>query len=365
MGDRAGYEPLDRSIAMALELKLEEHAGRAYRRLQFHAGLIHDFARAEQAYRAGVEYCEERGIFSHSAYIHAYYTICELEQGKWTEAARMASEQMRSAEVTGVTQRVTVLTTLALVRMRRGDPGADELLDEALELATPTSEVSRIARVAAARAERAWYCGRLADVARETAIGLASVRGHTTPWLNGELLFWQSRAQAGGPIAGQLAEPYQLLLAGDWRAAACAWERIGMPYEQALALAEGPEDALRAALIVLDRLGAGPLAAIVRRRLRERGARGIPRGPNEATRASPSGLTTKELQVLQLLAQGCTNAQLARRLHRSTKTIDHHVGAILEKLGVHSRTEAVATALARGMVSATTATPQHHGRQSE
>jgi len=365
MGDRAGYEPLDRSIAMALELKLEEHAGRAYRRLQFHAGQIHDFARAEQAYRAGVEYCEERGIFSHSAYIQAYYTICELERGKWTEAARMASEQMRSAEVTGVTQRVTVLTTLALVRMRRGDPGTDELLDEALELATPTSEVSRIARVAAARAEQAWYRGTLADVARETAIGLASVRGHTTPWLNGELLFWQSRAQAGGPITGQLAEPYELLLAGDWRAAACAWERIGMPYEQALALAEGPEDALREALIVLDRLGAGPLAAIVRRRLRERGARGIPRGPNEATRASPSGLTTKELQVLQLLAQGCTNALLARRLHRSPKTIDHHVSAILEKLGVHSRTEAVATALARGMVSATTGTPQHHSRKSE
>ena len=365
MGDRAGYEPLDRSIAMALELKLEEHAGRAYRRLQFHAGQIHDFARAEQAYRAGVEYCEERGIFSHSAYIEAYYTICELERGNWTEAARMAGEQMRSAEVTGVTQRVTVLTTLALVRMRRGDPGADELLDEALELATPTSEVSRIARVAAARAEQAWYCGRLADVARETAIGLASVRGHTTPWVNGELLFWQSRTQAGGPIVGQLAEPYQLLLAGDWRAAACAWERIGMPYERALALAEGPEDALREALIVLDRLGAGPLAAIVRRRLRERGARGIPRGPNETTRASPSGLTTKELQVLNLLAQGCTNAQLARRLHRSPKTIDHHVSAILEKLGVHSRTEAVTTALARGMVSATTGTPQHHSRKSE
>jgi DNA-binding NarL/FixJ family response regulator len=112
-------------------------------------------------------------------------------------------------------------------------------------------------------------------------------------------------------------------------------------------------------------LGAGPLAAIVRRRLRERGARGIPRGPNEATRASPSGLTTKELQVLQLLAQGCTNALLARRLHRSPKTIDHHVSAILEKLGVHSRTEAVATALARGMVSATTGTPQHHSRKSE
>jgi DNA-binding NarL/FixJ family response regulator len=57
------------------------------------------------------------------------------------------------------------------------------------------------------------------------------------------------------------------------------------------------------------------------------------------------------MQVLQLLAQGSTNAQLAQQLHRSTKTIDHHVAAILDKLGVHSRTEAVAAAFARGIIS--------------
>ena len=360
-GDRAGYEPLERSLALALEHRLEDHAARAYRTLAFYAGLIHDFARAQRAFHEGVEYCEERGIFSHSAYIRAFYTACALDRGEWTDAARMATELLRSAEVTGVQQRVTVMATLALVRLRRGDPGADELLDQAFGLAIPTSEVSRIARVAAARAEQAWYRGSLADVAREAAIGLVHVHGHTTPWLHGELLFWQSRATALGPIAGAVAEPYRLMLAGEWRAAASAWERIGMPYEQALALAEGPEEALREALAILDGLGAGPLAAIVRRRLRERGVRSIPRGPNEATRANPSGLTAKELQVLQLLAQGCTSAQLARRLHRSPKTVDHHVGSLLEKLGVHSRAEAVAAAFARGIVSTGHhATPPRH-----
>jgi DNA-binding CsgD family transcriptional regulator len=348
-GDRAGYEPLERSLALALEHRLEDHAARAYRTLLFYAALIHDFARAQRVFHEGVEYCEERGIFSHSAYIRAYYTACELDRGEWTEAARMATELLRSSEVTGVQQRVTIMATLALVRLRRGDPGADELLDQALGLALPTSELNRIGRVAAARAEQAWYGGKLADVARESAIGLAQVRGHTAPWINGELLFWQSRAEPTAPIAGAVAEPYRLMLAGDWRAAAGAWERIGMPYEQALALAEGPEDALRGALAILDRLGAGPLAAIVRRRLRERGVRGVPRGPNEATRTNPSGLTAKELQVLQLLAQGCTSAQLARRLHRSRRTVDHHVCSLLEKLGVHSRTEAVAIAFARGI----------------
>ena len=137
---------------------------------------------------------------------------------------------------------------------------------------------------------------------------------------------------------------------GDWRAAAGAWERIGMPYEQALALADGPEEAQRDALVILDKLAAGPLALIVRRQLREQGAR-VPRGPNEATRTNPSGLTAKERQVLQLLAQGCSSAQLALRLHRSSRTVDHHVSAIFQKLGVHSRAEAVAVAFALGMVT--------------
>jgi DNA-binding CsgD family transcriptional regulator len=350
-GDRAGYEPLARSLALALEHRLEEHAARAYRTLLFYAVLIHDFARAQGAFNEGVEYCEERGIFSHSAYIRAYYTTCELDRGEWTEAARMATELLRSSEYASVQQRVTIMATLAVVRIRRGDPGADELLDQAFALAIPTSELNRIGRVAAARAEQAWYRGKPADVVRATAVGLAHVHGHTAPWINGELLFWQSRAQPVGPIAGDVAEPYRLMLSGDWRAAADAWERIGMPYEQALALAEGSEAALREALTILDRLGADPLGAIVRGRLRELGARGIPRGPNEVTRANPSGLTAKELEVLRLLAQGCTTAQVARRLHRSPKTVDHHVCSLLEKLDVHSRLEAVAVAFARGIIA--------------
>jgi DNA-binding CsgD family transcriptional regulator/tetratricopeptide (TPR) repeat protein len=348
--DRGGFEPLERSLALALEHGFEDHAARAWRTLQFYASLVHDIARAKEAFRLGVDYCEERGIFSHSAYIRAYYTTCELDCGNWTEAARMADELLRGAGFAGVTQRVTAMATIAVVRVRRGDPGATELLEQALALALPTGELNRIGRVAAARAELAWYEGRLADVAAAASLGLEHVREHTAPWINGELLYWLSRVQRVSPEYGAVAEPYRYMLAGDWQAAARAWERIGMPYEQALSLIEGPEEALRRALAILEQLGAGPLAAIARRRLRELGARSIPRGPNQGTRANPAGLTARELEVLRLLAQGCTNAQLARRLHRSPRTIEHHVGALLEKLGVHSRAAAVAAAYARGVI---------------
>jgi DNA-binding CsgD family transcriptional regulator len=348
--DVSGYESLEQSLAVALEHEIEEQAARAYRYTLFYSMLIHDFARAERVFRDGIAYCEPRGIFRHSAYIRAYYTPCALDRGDWPEAARMVTELLANAEVSGVQQRVTLLATLALVRIRRGDPGVEELLDDALRLALPTSELNRIGRVTAARAEYEWYRGNLERVARETAIGLEHVGQHTAPWIKGELLWWRSRVEPIDSIPNDIAAPYQLMLAANWQDAAAAWERIGMPYEQALALAEGDEESLRASLAILDRLGADPLATLVRKRLRDRGARHVPRGPSETTRANPAGLTGKEVQVLQLLTQGYTNAQVARRLHRSTKTVDHHVSAVLDKLGVHSRAQAVAAAFALGIV---------------
>ncbi len=143
--------------------------------------------------------------------------------------------------------------------------------------------------------------------------------------------------------------PKRLELAGEWAAAAAAWDRLGCPYDAALALMEtDDEDALRHAHEELQRLGARPAAAIVARRLRERGARDVPRGPRATTRANPAQLTSRELEVLDLVAAGLRNAEIAERLFLSARTIDHHVSAILRKLGVRTRSEAIASARTPG-----------------
>lgn len=169
----------------------------------------------------------------------------------------------------------------------------------------------------------------------------------------GELALWRRRAGVDEKLPpDSAAEPFALSLAGDWRAAAERWREIGCPYDAALALADGgDEDALRQAIDELQTLRAHPAAAILMRRLRERGVRGVPRGPRPRTRENTAGLTARELEVLALVSEGLRNADIAQRLVVSVKTVDHHVSAVLRKLGVRSRGEAAAVAARLGLIA--------------
>jgi DNA-binding NarL/FixJ family response regulator len=116
-------------------------------------------------------------------------------------------------------------------------------------------------------------------------------------------------------------------------------------YEAARAVAESDEESeLREVLEVFESLGARPAAAEVRRSLRSFGVHAVPRGPRATTRANPAGLTAREMEVLRLVAEGLRNAEIAERLFLSRRTVDHHVSAILRKLGAATRVEAVTEA---------------------
>ncbi len=345
----SGPEKLEQSLELARRAGLVEQAGRAYILLVGAAvsERRHDVA-ARHLY-TGIDYCSDRGLELFRLYLMAYRARLELDQGRWADAADSAAAVLRMPR-TSITPRIVALVVLGLVRARRGDPGRWAPLDEAWALAEPTGELSRLGPVAAARAETAWLEGDREVVATATGTALRLALERTSRWLTGALADWCRRAGLDGQISAATAEPYALQLAGEWARAAELWTELGCPYEAALALADADEEEpQRLALEELQRLEARPAAAIVARRLRERGARGLPRGPRPATQQNPYGLTPRELEVLGLVAEGLHNRQIADRLVLSERTVDHHVGAVLRKLGVRTRAEASANAIRLGL----------------
>ena len=121
-------------------------------------------------------------------------------------------------------------------------------------------------------------------------------------------------------------------------AAAAAWRSLGEPFSEAMTLGDAPDPGLRVKGVeLLDRLGAIGTADRRRIELRSDGLTQVPQRPRASTRANPSGLTNRQLEVAKLVARGFTNAEIAGRLFISAKTADHHVSAVLAKLGLPHR----------------------------
>ena len=346
-----GRQKLERSLELAQAEGLEDHVGRAFVNLVWRSARQRSFALADRYLEAGLGYAGERGLDYWGLLLLGCRARSQLDRGQWAEAADSAALVLRNPR-TSPLPRVLARVVQGLVRARRGDPEVWPLLDAALAQSEPTGELQQIAPAAAARAEAAWLEGRHAEAAEAAEAALELALRCSASWEIGELACWRRRAGIEEEIVPGAAEPYALELAGEWSRAAKQWEQIGCPYEAALALAGADDDAdLRKALEHFQRLDAQSAAKIVARRLRERGVRGLPRGPHRATRQNPANLTARELDVLALVAEGLRNAQIAEQLFLSEKTVGHHVSAILRKLEARTRGEATAEAVRLGLVS--------------
>jgi DNA-binding CsgD family transcriptional regulator len=348
LGDQACWSLMEEGLGVALAAGEVEHACRSYVLTIWN--LLDDFRldEAERKLADGIRLAERSDHLGYLGYLQVELGRLRLARAAWDDAVRAAERGLSDLPY----QRCPALVVLGQVRVRRGEPGGDELLRQAWELAVELRELQRTGPVAAARAEAAWLAGdhtavrAIAGPAYEDASRLGKAP------LQAELAYWLTKAgQAVAPPASE--HPYALQAAGRWREAAAAWQAAGCPYEHAAALAESPDPRDRlAALAELDGLGAAPLARLVRAGLRELGVTRVPRGPAGVTRENPAGLTERQLQVLRLLGEGFTNAEIADRLVVSTRTVDSHVAAVLAKLGVGTRREAAARAADLGVLDA-------------
>jgi DNA-binding CsgD family transcriptional regulator len=333
LGDPGGWAMLEEALAEATAAGAMEEVCRAYANL---VGEALDDVRlddAERYLRAGLDTAESVEHLFFYRYLSVLLGSIELARARWDRAEAAARVAVDAQP--GV--RCLAFVVLGRIRIRRGTAGGAELLDRAWELASRLGDPQWTGPAAAARAEAAWLRGDAAAIpALAEAVYRDAVRLNAAP-VRAELGHWLTRAgRPAGPVTG--THPYALLAAGRWREAATAWRAARCPYEEALALAGSPDrDDLLAAVAQLDRIGAEPLARRVRARLRALGAGPVPRGPVRSTRTNPGGLTGRQLEVARLLTQGLTNGEIADRLVLSVRTAEHHVAAVLRRLGARDR----------------------------
>ncbi len=338
---------LRQSLATARAGGFHEYAARAYTNLGEILYRLGRYDELAECLDAGLAFTRDRGFWSHAYHLEVHRCLLLLRQGAWSAAEHGLRELVDGTDDPGM---LYVYSVPALGRLlaRRGQSDAEELLTAGWERAVAQRSLPGLTQAGIALVEWAWLTGRT-DCARAVRDVLLprTQRPGAAP-LRGELLRYLARAGLGGTDFAGCPEAYAAGLRGDWRAAASEWGRIGDPYERALELAESgePEPTLEA-LRVLDGFDASAVAGLVRRRLQDMGMRRVPRGPQPATRANPAGLTARQVDVLALIQQRMTNEEIAQRLVLSVRTVEHHVSAILAKLGAQSRIEAAATAEAK------------------
>jgi len=341
--DQPWAAQMRRALDVALTAGHHEQAGRAFTNLCGTHSDKREFAAAERYLAEGIGYCDEHDITTYATCLRGEQANLWERTGRWDDAIALSSELLDRAGPSPAS-RLCTLIRLGAMAARRGDPEVWAYLDEAATAADATGEPQQQVPMRLARAEAHWLAGRTAEARREAELA-DDACANADAWHRGAVAMWLARTGSGRPVRDPVAEPYRLLLDGEPVRAAEAWTRIGSPYETAMALAEAPDQAaLNEALTILTDLGAAPAIRIVRQNLRRLGARSIPTGPRTSTRQHPLGLTRREREVLDLIRAEHTNAEIAAKLFISAKTVDHHVSAILAKLGVPTRSAAASRA---------------------
>jgi DNA-binding CsgD family transcriptional regulator len=364
-GDLRSVDDLQRGAQFAERSGDPVAIGHAYQFLGgqlFWAGRLDD---ARDVGLEGVRRCDRLGTArSFGTDARAIVALAQIELGAWREADAI----LEPAE-----PRAVATLCRALLAMRRGEWAAAE---QALAAAAQEPAIGGRGRLGGsgvlARVEMAWLRGEADEALRQ----LESLPDEVGVWgvdQAARRIWWQARLGRGAgarvehvhrAMADALNAELAAIESGTeaaWIAATDAWGALPRPYEFAItalsaaeaAFARGDRAAgrrwLESALEAASQLGALPLVA--RAEALGRRARITLSKGDRIHKGESASLTAREAEVLELLAEGRTNPQIAQVLFLSPKTVGIHVSRVLEKLDAHTRGEAVAIARRRGILA--------------
>jgi len=341
--EKLGNEKIVRALQIAREKEMHDHVGRCYANLASNCVRSRQYPEGQHWLAEGLEYATARDLDFYSVYLLGWQAQMYFDTGCWTEAEKQALEAIRLSQHLPASS-LPAFIALGHLKVRQGDPGARELLDRVHSRVLSTDELQRIGPLTAARAEAAWWQGDQDQTVAEAFPGYELAVSWNDPWTFGPIAYWMWRAGKNDIPINRLALPYVLMLQGEWHKAAQERERIGCPFERALALAEGDESAKREALVIFEQLGARPAASDLRKKLQTEGVKNIPREATTVRQDDSGGLTARELEVLRLIAEGLSNPAIAEKLTISVGTVKAHTASIYSKLGASNRVQAITRA---------------------
>lgn len=334
-----GVYHLEQCLQMALDNNHFRIAGTLYANLVMHKLDIYQTYQVGSLALKAEAYLIEHDLDFNLNMTRAWEAMLHLYQGDWSKCESLTQTVLLASPAP--IARIPALVAQSRLHIRRGEADrAQPLLAEAKTLSNKVNNQQRIGIYYCAAVEAAWLAGNRTEMRELLAEFYETAVQNRQCGFAAELAYWHWCIGESVETFDWMHQPFVLQIKGKWHEAASAWEVLGCPYEQARALSEGDKDAQKAALITFEQLGARPMAEKVRQKLRDAGVQIIPRGPRATTKANPFSLTNRQLEILTLLSENLTNAQIAARLHISPKTVDHHVSAVLAKLNVSSRTEA-------------------------
>lgn len=281
-------------------------------------------------------------MWGSARYSEAVYVRVLDHRGEWDEAESLARELMTSFWL----GKLVVLPIIGSIEARQGRASARETLCQAWNRARTAVEFQRMWPAAAAIAEYAWISGDRDIPIDEIKDVMQIVIDAGFDWNAGLIALWLWKLGELDTVPDGIAEPYRLLMEGEPLDAAKILEERGLPYERAIALMHGDSDAKLEALEVLEDLGATAVADKLRQDLRTAGVA----APRRRSRRTATLLTARQSEVLALLAEDLSNADIADRLFLSPRTVEHHVEAVMSKLNASTRQEAVAKAAERDLL---------------
>lgn len=273
--------------------------------------------------------------------------LLQVVQGRISEGEALADEVLRDNAIRPG-MRYHAALAMALARMRRLGRGAGEWLAEAEKLIGAAPSCRDLTQVRTAAIELAFLSGDVAAARAYCAAAAQSCDGPVGDAIREEVNIWQARLELA---ASENAGPPDC----DPPGLADTLRERGMPFEAALSTLMAPAEktgtSFGEAICEFEAIGADGGVVLARKLARKYAIEvQMPRrkrGPYRAARQHPLRLTRREVEILRMIVEGEGNREIAGKLGRSLRTVEHHVSAILGKMGIDNRIQAVIQAISR------------------